>query len=158
MKPRRFRRDPRAAVPIQFALLWLISRPFVWLYQGIDLVFDLKKRGAASNLKRLSKEVESECADLFRRYGGRIVPERSSGHPAMDFATVEVVVGSLQLRAIRDRGFTGWEISTAGSGDPWQPLDAVCQRFAPDSVWMPASMQLLVEHFREIELSLQRSH
>jgi hypothetical protein len=131
--------------------IWLLSRPFVWFYRIADLIFDLDKRGAASNLKRLTEEVESECDYLFSKYGGRVVPELSNGSPAMDFATVVVEVKSLHLRATRDRGFTGWEITAPASRYPWQPLELVCQRFAHENGRPSSTFRLLVDHFPEIE-------
>jgi hypothetical protein len=131
--------------------IWLFSRPFVWLYAFGNVLFNLDQRGAASNLKRLTKEVESDCDYLFTKYGGRIVPELSSGSPYMDFATVVVAVRSLQLRAIRDRGYTSWEITSSASRDSWQSLERVCRTFAPKLGSPPSTFHLLVDHLPEIE-------
>jgi hypothetical protein len=131
--------------------IWLVSRPFVWLYRITDLIFDLDARGAASNLRRLTKEVESDCDHLFRKYGGRIVPELSGGSPSMDFASVVVEVRSLQLRASRDRGYTSWEITSPESREPWQSLELVCQRFAPMEGFSPSPLSQLADHLPEIE-------
>ena len=138
--------------------IWLVSRPFVWLYRLANLLFKLDERGAASNLKRLTKEVESDCDYLFSKYGGRIVPELSSGSPYMDFATVVIEVRSLQLRAIRDRGFTSWEITPSNSRGPWQSLELVCRNFAPKEGFPPSTFHLLVDHLPEIEQLLAREH
>jgi hypothetical protein len=93
-------------------LLVQIAHPAIWfvtrLYRIADLVFGLDRRGAASNLKRLIKEVESECDYLFSKYDARIVPELSHGMPSFDWATVVVEVRSLQLSASRDRGPITW--------------------------------------------------
>ena len=129
--------------------LWM--RPFIWLYRAADHIFDLDKRGAASNLRRLREEVESECAYLFSKYGGRVVPELSNGSPYFDFASVVVEVRSLQLRATRDRGLTGWEITAPLFRYSWQPLELVCQRFAPENGCPPSTFRLLVDHLPEIE-------
>jgi hypothetical protein len=131
--------------------IWLLTRPFVWFYRIADLIFDLDERGAASNLKRLTEEVESDCDYLFSKYGGRIVPELSSGSPYFDFASVVVEVRSLQLRATRDRGFTNWEITSPASRYPWQPLELVCQRFAPENSRPSSTLRLFVDHLPEIE-------
>jgi hypothetical protein len=142
--------------PLQVSIsaIWVISRPFVWLYRLANLIFDLDARGAASNLKRLTKEVESDCDFLFSKYGGRIVPELSSGSPSFDFATVVVEVRSLQLRAIRDRGFTSWEVTSSKSPDPWQSLEQVCRRFAPKEGSLPSTFHVLIDHLPEIEYLL----
>jgi hypothetical protein len=134
----------------QFAL-WLLTRPFVWAYRIADLAFDFDKRGAASNLKRLSEEVEFDCGPLFAKYGGRIVPELSSGSPSLDYATVVVEVRSLQLRATLERGYTDWEITAPASPHPWDSLEQVCRRFARNSVRSSSTFQLLVDHLPEIE-------
>jgi hypothetical protein len=131
--------------------IWLLTRPFVWFYRVADLIFDFDKRGAASNLKRLTEEVESECDYLFSKYGGRLVPELSNGYPSFDFASVVVEVRSLQLRATRDRGLTSWEVTAPASRYPWQPLELVCQRFAPEKGSPLSTIQLLVDHLPEIE-------
>jgi hypothetical protein len=131
--------------------LWLLARPFVWTYRITDRIFDLDKRGAARNLKRLREEVESDCGHLFSKYGGRIVPELSSGSPHFDCASVVVEVRSLQLRASRDRGFTDWEITAAASRYPWQPLGPVCLRFASDNGRPSSTFRLLADHLPEIE-------
>jgi hypothetical protein len=123
----------------------------VWVYRIANTIFDLDARGAASNLKRLTKEVESDCDYLFSKYGGRIVPELSNGYPSMDFASVVVEVRTLQLRATRDRGWTEWEITSATSRDSWQSLDLVCRKFAPTQGFSPSNMRLLVDHLSEIE-------
>lgn len=138
-------------IQIVIPAVWLVSRPIVWLYRLANLIFRLDERGAASNLKRLTKEVESDCDYLFSEYGGRIVPELSSGSPSFDFASVVVEVRSLQLRASRDRGFTSWEITSSNSSDPWQSLERVCQRFAPKDGPSPSTFHLLVDHLPEIE-------
>jgi hypothetical protein len=144
-------------IEVERAALWLLTRPFVWSYRITDRVFDLDKRGAATNLKRLMEEVESDCGYLFSKYGGRIVPELSSGSPSFDFATVVVEVRSLQLRATRDRGFTEWEITAPASPYPWQPLGLVCQRFASESGRRPSStFGLLADHLPEIEQLVAR--
>jgi hypothetical protein len=147
--PRRTSGGLPASVQFSRLGLWLLSRPFVWTYNLLNLVFRLDQRGAASNLKRLKEEVESECADMFSIFGGRIVPELSSGLPYFDFATVVVEVRSLQLKATRDRGFTSWEVSSRTS--PWEPLEIVCQRFAPHNSSPQSPFKLLSDHFSEIE-------
>ncbi len=131
--------------------IWLLTRPFVWFYRIANLIFHLDQRGAASNLKRLTEEVESECDYLFSKYGGRLVPELSNGSPSFDFATVVVEVKSLYLRATRDRGFTDWEITAPASRYPWQPLELVCQRFEPENGRQSSTLRLLVDHLPEIE-------
>jgi hypothetical protein len=141
-----------AAVGVRFIspVLWLVSRPFVWSYRIADRVFAFDKSGAAANLKRLIEEVKSDCDQVFRAYGGRVLPECSEGSPYMDFATVVVEVRSLQLRASRDRGFTTWQISSPGSRYPWQPLDLVCQQFAPNER-LNSTFRLLRDHLPQIE-------
>ena len=67
----------------------------------------------------------------------------------MDFATVVVQVGALQLRATRDRGVTGWEIGSSGSQPDWQPLDAVCARYSPEQ--SGNAFEILSRHFAAIE-------
>ncbi len=67
------------------AVLWLVTRPFVLSYRIADLIFDLDKKAAANNLERLVKEVQSDLGYLFIKYGGRIVPELSSGSPSFDW-------------------------------------------------------------------------
>jgi hypothetical protein len=131
--------------------VWLLAQPFIWLYRAADLIFDLDKRGSARNLRRLREEVESECAYLLSKYGGRVVTELSHGSPSFDFASVVVEVRSLQLRATRDRGVTGWEVTAPASDYPWQPLDLVCQSFSSENGRPPSNLRLLVDHLPEIE-------
>ena len=147
------RKSPMWAVFFQVvrAALWLVTRPFVWSYRIADRIFDLDKKAAASNLERLVNEVQSDLGYLFIRYGGRIVPELSSGSPSFDWASVVVEVRSLQLRASRDRGGTAWQITAPASRYPWQPLELVCQRFAPANGRPSSTIGLLVDHLPEIE-------
>ena len=139
------------AFQLAWPVIWLFTRPFVWSYRVANRVFDFDKRGAVNNLKQLMEEVQSDCDELFRRYGGRIIPELSKGSASFDFATVVVEVRSLQLQATRDRGFTGWKITAPGSRYPWQPLDLVCQRFTALNRGPYSSFQLLRDHLPEIE-------
>ena len=131
-------------------VVWLVSRPFVWSYRIADRLFALDKRGAAANLSQLIEEVKSDCDEVFRVYGGRVLPAMSKGSPNMDFATVVVEVRSLQLQASRDRGSTTWQITSPGSPYPWQPLDLVCQQFAPNE-GVYSTFRLLRDHLPQIE-------
>jgi hypothetical protein len=149
-RQRNSSRAPAMIFQVTWPVIWLFTRPFVWSYRIADQVFDFGKRGATSNLKRLTEEVESDCDELFRRYGGRILPELSEGSPSMDFATVVVEVRSLQLRASRDRGFTSWQITAPGSRYAWQPLDLVCQQFASNE-GLYSTFRLLRDHLPQIE-------
>jgi hypothetical protein len=126
-------------------------RLFAWLYRFADSIFHLKEKGAARNLKRLTSETESDCKYLFEMYGGRVVPELSSGSPYFDFASVMVEVRSLWLRATRDRGTTEWEITSRSSGSPWYPLESVCQKFASKDSHLSSTLRVLYDHFLEIE-------
>jgi hypothetical protein len=132
-------------------VVWLVSRPFVWSYRIADRVFALHKSGAAANLNQLIEEVKSDCDEVFRTYGGRVLPEVSKGEPYMDFATVVVEVRSIQLRAYRDRGSTTWQITSPGSRYSWQPLDLVCQQFAPTK-GLYSTFRLLRDHLPQIEV------
>lgn len=152
--PRRTSEGLPKSLQVSRLGLWLLSRPFVWTYSLFNQIFRLDQRGAVSNLKRLKEEVESEFGDMFSIFGGRIVPELSSGSPYFDFATVVVEVRSLQLKATRDRGFTSWEVSSRTS--PWQPLEIVCQRFVPHNSSSQSPSKLLREHFFEIEKILAK--
>jgi hypothetical protein len=130
-------------------MLVQVARPAIWfftrLYRIANRIFDLDKRGAARNLRRLTKEVESECDCLFRKYGARVVPELSSGMSSFDWATVVVEVRSLQLRALRDRGPLTWQITAPTSRYSWQPLEIVCQRFTSEN-GRPSSITVLANH------------
>jgi hypothetical protein len=132
-------------------VVWLVSRPFVWSYRIAEGIFALDQRGAAANLKQLIKEVKSDCDEIFRTYGGRVLPEMSKGEPSMDFATVVVEVRSLQLRASRDRGSTTWQITSPGSRYSWQPLDLVCQQLAPNE-GLCSTFRLLRDHLPQVEI------
>ena len=132
-------------------VVWLVSRPFVWSYRIAEGMFALDQRGAAANLKQLIEEVKSDCDEIFRTYGGRVLSEISKGEPSMDFATVVVEVRSLQLRAYRDRGSTTWQIASPGSRYSWQPLDFVCQQFAPNE-GLYSTFRLLRDHLPQIEI------
>lgn len=142
------RREPTR---VPHTVIWLLSKPIVWSYRFISFIFQLDRRGAESNLRRLREEVEIQCADLFARYGGRIVPELSSGLPSFDFASVVVEVRSVLLRATRDRASTDWSITSSTSDLPWQPLESVCKRFAAQSSRYASSFGVLFDHLPEIE-------
>ena len=152
-KPQRGNRNSPASLQMSRLSLWLLSRPFVWSYRAANRIFQLDKRSATRNLKRLKEDVEYDCKDLLQTYGGRILPELSTGSPFMDFASVVIKVRSLQLRATRDRGDTSWEISSRNSS--WQPLDLVCQRFASENIRLISSPQILCEHLPQIEQFLE---
>ena len=129
----------------------LVSRPIIWSFRVADRILDLEKREAAANQNSLIREVRLDCAEIFKTYGGRVVLELSEGSPSMDFAKVVVEVRSIQLRAFRDRGFTTWQISSPGSRYSWQPLDAVCRRFAPTGEGPYSTFRLLQDHLPQIE-------
>ena len=146
--PRHISRSSPVSTQITRVGLWILSRPFVWTYRIFDRIFGLDQRGAASNLKRLRQEVESDCEGLFSTYGGGVVPELSRGSPRNDFACVVVEVRSLQLRATRDRSYTSWEISSRTS--PWEPLEDLCEKLAPKNQ-IHSPWRFLNEHLLEIE-------
>jgi hypothetical protein len=136
------------------AALWLVSRPFVWFYRLGNLIFDFKARGSANNLTRLTQEVESDYGFLFDEFGGKIVPEQSSGNPSFDWAILVIDVKGLLVKAVRDRGFTEWYISLNDSKHPWEPLNQVLERILPDKDANYSMYRALKEHLPDIERTL----
>ncbi len=68
-------------------MLVQIARPLIWLltklYRVADQILGLDKLQAASNLGRLTKDVESQCDYLFSKYGARTIPEVCGGMPSL---------------------------------------------------------------------------
>lgn len=111
---------------------------------------------AASNLRRLTKEVEDQYGFLFTEDGARVVPESSNGYSAMDFATVVLQLSHLYLRAVRDRGHTNWYASLDGSESSWQRLDLILKTtHQPQPLPYYSDDELLRHHLPEIERLLK---
>jgi len=152
-KQRKLKRD---------AVAWigaLIFGPLLALYRLANRVFHLDERAAASNLRRLTREVEHQYDFLFSELGGRVVPELSSGSPQMDFATVVIQLHDIYLRALRDRGYTNWYASPNGADNRWQRLDLIFKKTAPpEDLPYYSDYDLLRFHLRDIEKVLQSEH
>jgi hypothetical protein len=149
---------PTNLYPLIAIVLMPLLLPVIWLFKGLyrlgDLLFDLDKRGANSNLARLTREIEGDYDYLFSEFGGHIVPEQASGNPSFDWASVVVELNSVLLRASRDRGYTDWYITAKGSRYRWQPLDPLCRKLATDPGATLSMYRALKDHLPELEKNL----
>ncbi len=126
--------QPSVGRPLIDWILGPLFKRIAWLYRQADRVFALNERGANRNLARLVSQVKSEYDFLFSKYGGRILEDESSGAPSMDHAIVVIAVRSLRLRAIRDRGETYWQVTSATKPESWQRFDEAVCRINPNFI------------------------
>jgi hypothetical protein len=152
---RQTKRQGKLRIAVSIWILRVISFPFRLLYRVLNRIFDLDRRGAESNLRRLTREVENQYDFLFSEHGGRILPELSSGDPAMDFATVVIELSDLYVRAMRDRGYTQWFVSLNGAEHSWKSLDPILKKISPPESLPYSEYQGLRFHLSEIQQLLR---
>ena len=134
----------------------LIFGALMALYRLANRIFHLDERSAASNLRRLRREVEDRYDFLFSELRGQIVPELSVGSPHMGFATVAVKVNGIYLWAVHDRGYTDWYATLHPANTALQRLDLIFKRSAPpQDLPYYSDYELLRFHLAEIEQVLK---
>ncbi|HEV2575764.1 MAG TPA: hypothetical protein VGU25_01020 [Acidobacteriaceae bacterium] len=101
-----------------------------WVHRVARRVFDLDRRAAESDLRRLRRDVMHQYSFLFKEHGGRIMPQLSQGVPNLDWATLVVEVNRIYLRASDDGGRTEWHVSLNHILGPWYRLDQILKKIS----------------------------
>jgi hypothetical protein len=127
-----------------------------WVHRAVNGIFNLERRGAESDLRRLRREVIDQYGFLFSEHGGRILPQLSQAVTNLDWATVVVQVNRIYLRASRDREKTDWHVSLNDQMGPWYRLDQILKKIQPSNNLSHASdHDALRYHLPEIEQILR---
>ncbi len=130
--------------------------PTRWVHRVARRIFDLDRRTAESDLRRLRREIMHQYSFLFKELGGRIMPQLSQGVPNLDWATLVVEVNRLYLRASDDGGRTEWHVSLNHILGPWYRLDQVLKKIPPSTIHpCNSDHDALRYHLPEIEQVLR---
>ncbi len=133
--------------------------PFRWVHRVARRIFDLDRRGAESDLRRLRRNVMRQYRFLFTELGGRIMPQLSQGVANFDWATLVVEVNRLYLRASDDNGSTEWHVSLNHIMGPWYRLDPIVRKISGTNNFpCNSDHDALRYHLPEIERVLRSGH